>query len=200
MRMNEFDRFVTSYYDRLREAVTSLDHRALRPVLDELLALANRGGTLWIAGNGGSASIADHAACDLAKGTHVGAHPSLRAISLAANPAMLTAIANDIAFEQVYRRQLEIYLREGDAVLLVSASGESGNVVEACHYARERGFPTIAFVGFKGGTLKRLADHVVHVEVENYGIAEDVHQSVMHVLSQYIAFERTRAAGSPTIS
>ena len=64
-------------------------------------------------------------------------------------------------------------------------------MVEACRYARKRRVPTIAFVGFSGGELARLADHVVHVEVDNYGIAEDVHQSVMHVLSQFIAKRRS---------
>ncbi len=194
--MSDFNRFVASYYDRFMAALRGLDQRALEPVLAVLLDLARSGRILWIAGNGGSASLADHAACDLAKTTHLGRHAPIRAISLASNPAMLTAIANDIAFDQVYRKQLEIYLGEGDAVLLVSASGDSPNVVEACLYARSRGAKTIAFVGFKGGRLKVLADHVVHVEVENYGMSEDIHQSLMHVLSQYVAFVRSEGRSS----
>lgn len=194
--MSDFNRFVASYYDRFMAALRGLDQASLGPVLDVLIELSRSGRTLWIAGNGGSASLADHAACDLAKGTHVEGHAPIRAISLASNPAMLTAIANDIAFDQVYRKQLEIHLREGDAVLLASASGDSPNVVEACLYARSRGVKTIAFVGFKGGKLKALADHVVHVEIENYGMSEDIHQSLMHVLSQYVAFVRTQGRPS----
>ncbi|MEZ4330536.1 MAG: SIS domain-containing protein [Myxococcota bacterium] len=114
----------------------------------------------------------------------------MRAVSLASNSAMITAIANDLAYDQIYRKQLEHQLRAGDAVLLISASGSSPNVVEACHYARKRGVPTIAFVGFGGGELAGLADHVLHVPVENYGLAEDVHQAVMHMLSQYVAHMR----------
>jgi D-sedoheptulose 7-phosphate isomerase len=99
---------------------------------------------------------------------------------------MLTALANDIGYERVFSEQLKYYLKEGDAVLLVSSSGNSPNVVEACRYANERGVPTIAFVGFKGGKLAELAKHVVWVPIENYGIVEDTHQSLIHVLTQFI--------------
>lgn len=188
--MREFDDFVSDYQTRLTKALQQIDRAALRRVLEVLLALTARGGTLWVAGNGGSASLSDHTACDLAKGTHADGHAPLRAVSLASNGALITAIANDLAYDQVYRKQLEIQLRAGDAVLLISASGNSPNVVEACRYARKCGAPTVAFVGFQGGELARLADHVLHVPVENYGISEDVHQALMHILSQYIAHQR----------
>ena len=113
-------------------------------------------------------------------------------VSLAANGPMLTALSNDLGYEVAFSRQLRYYLADGDALLVVSSSGNSPNVVEAVKYARDRGVPTIAFVGFDGGALASLADHVVHVPVENYGMAEDTHQSLMHVLTQYLRqrFER----------
>lgn len=188
--MHDFDRFVTEYQDRLTTALRQIDRAALREVLDVLLAMVARGGTLYVAGNGGSAALSDHASCDLVKGTFEDGHPPLRAVSLASNTALITAIANDIAYDQVYRKQLEYQVRDGDAVLLISASGNSPNVLEACRYARKRGLPTIAFVGFAGGELSRIADHVLHVAVENYGISEDVHQAVMHMLSQFVAGSR----------
>jgi phosphoheptose isomerase len=188
--MNDFQRFVAGYYARFIETLQSFDRSELDAILGVLLRLAEGGGTLWVAGNGGSAAIADHTACDVSKGTHREGQPPLRSISLASNGPMLTAIGNDIAFDQIFRRQLELYLQPGDAVMLVSSSGNSPNVVEACRYANTRGIPTIAFVGFDGGELKRLADHAIHVEIDNYGISEDIHQSLMHVLSQYIASQR----------
>jgi phosphoheptose isomerase len=109
---------------------------------------------------------------------------------------MITAIGNDIGYEQIFRQQLQYYLGPKDAVLLVSSSGNSPNVVAACEYAKDRGVPTIAFVGFRGGKLKEIADHVVHVEIDNYGIAEDTHQSVMHVLTQYIKSQRSDHPGT----
>ncbi|MFK7897299.1 MAG: SIS domain-containing protein [Myxococcota bacterium] len=191
--MDDFQQFVTGYYETFLEVLRRVDADELRGILDVLMAVGDRGATVYVAGNGGSASIADHTACDISKGTHADGHGPIRTVSLASNAAMITAIANDVAYDQIYRKQLEYYLRDGDAVLLVSASGNSPNVVEACRYAQKQGASTMAFVGFEGGELKRIADHVVHVDVANYGMAEDTHQSIMHVLSQYIA--RVRATG-----
>jgi len=121
----------------------------------------------------------------------------MRSVSLAANGAMLTALANDLSYDQVFRQQLKYYLKPGDAVLLVSSSGNSPNVVQACEYANSMGAPTIAFVGFKGGKLAELAKHVVWIQVENYGIVEDTHQSLIHVLTQYLKARADSAASTP---
>ena len=188
----EFDRFVAAYYERFARALREFDKAPLGAVLGVLDAVAARGGTLWVAGNGGSAAIADHTVCDGTKGAHVPGTAPLRTVSLAANGPMLTALANDVDYASVFSEQLGWYLREGDAVLLVSSSGNSPNVVAACRLANERGVATIAFTGFSGGALARLARHVVHVPVDNYGIVEDTHQSLIHVLTQYM---RQRAAG-----
>lgn len=176
--------FVTDYYRRFTATLEAFDKAPLVGIIGELEALAIRGGTLWVAGNGGSAAIADHTVCDASKGTYVDGRPPLRCVSLAANGPMVTAIGNDIAFDRIFSQQLVYYARPGDCVLLVSSSGNSANVVEACRYARSIGLTSIAFVGFSGGRLSELADHVVHVAVDNYGIAEDTHQSLMHVITQ----------------
>ena len=99
---------------------------------------------------------------------------------------MLTALANDISYDAVFSEQLKYYLTDKDAVLVVSSSGNSPNVVNACAYAKDQGVPTIAFVGFKGGKLAEIADTVVHIAVDNYGIVEDTHQSLIHMLTQYM--------------
>lgn len=178
--------FVDAYYERFASILREFDKQPLSGVLEVLDGVAESEGTIWVAGNGGSAAISDHTVCDTSKGTHVEGRPPIRSTSLASNGPMLTALANDIAYERVFSEQLKYYLKEGDAVLLVSSSGNSPNVVEACRYANERGVPTIAFVGFKGGKLAELAKHVVWVPIENYGIVEDTHQSLIHVLTQFI--------------
>lgn len=184
----DFTSFVTDYYARFAQAVLDFDKGPLADVLAVLDAVAGAGGTLWLAGNGGSAAIADHSVCDIAKGTYTpGKTKPLRAVSLAANGPLLTALGNDIAYADVYAEPLKYYLTDRDAVLLVSSSGNSENVVRACAAANEKGVPTIAFTGFSGGRLKAMARHVVHVPVTNYGIVEDIHQSLIHVLTQYIA-------------
>jgi D-sedoheptulose 7-phosphate isomerase len=181
-----FSSFVQSYYERFARTLLDFDKGPLREVLGVLDAVTARGGTVYVAGNGGSAAISDHTVCDASKGTHVDGKPPLRSISLASNGPMPTALANDIAYDRVFSEQLKYYLTDHAAVLLVSSSGNSPNVLEACRYANERGVPTIAFVGFKGGKLAELAKHVVWIKVENYGIVEDAHQSLIHVLTQYI--------------
>jgi D-sedoheptulose 7-phosphate isomerase len=184
--MNDFEHFVDDYYRRFVDALQAFDRAPLARICEVLERVRDEGGTVWVAGNGGSAAIADHTVCDTTKGTHVDGSAPLRSVSLSANGPMVTALANDLSYEEVFRQQLVYYLGSKDAVLLVSSSGNSPNVVAACKYAKERGVPTIAFVGFEGGELRRLADHVVWIAVDNYGIAEDTHQSLMHVLTQYL--------------
>ncbi len=184
--MTELDTFISSYYERFAAALLAFDKAPLADILQVFDEVTARGGTVWVAGNGGSAAIADHTVCDCSKGTHVDGYPPFRTVSLASNVPMLTALANDISYDAVFSEQLKYYLTERDAVLLVSSSGNSPNVVRACEYANEKGVPTIAFVGFRGGRLAELARHVVHIEVENYGIVEDTHQSLIHALTQYM--------------
>lgn len=192
MAADGFEQFVSDYYQRFADALLAFDKGPMREVLEVFDRVIEAGGTVWVAGNGGSAAIADHTVCDCSKGTHVEGHTPLRTISLASNVPMLTALGNDIAYDAVFSEQLKYYLTEKDALLVVSSSGNSPNVVNACEYANAKDVPTIAFVGFKGGRLKEIAAHVVHVEVENYGIVEDTHQSLIHCLTQYM---KARAIG-----
>jgi phosphoheptose isomerase len=184
--MDDFDAFGVSYYKRFAETLLAFDKGPLRDVLAVFDAVIARGGTVWVAGNGGSAAIADHTVCDSSKGTHVPGTPPFRTISLASNVPMLTALANDISYDDVFSEQLKYYLTEKDALLVVSSSGNSPNVVKAVDYANAQGVPTIAFVGFKGGKLAETAGTVVHIAVDNYGIVEDTHQSLIHMITQYM--------------
>jgi phosphoheptose isomerase len=189
----DFDAFISSYYDRFARALLDFDKGPLREVLAVFDRVIAQGGIVWVAGNGGSAAIANHTVCDCSKGTHVEGHPPFRTVSLASNVEMLTAIGNDISYDAVFSEPLKYYLTDKDALLVVSSSGNSPNVVKACEYANARGVPTVAFVGFKGGKLKDIATHVVHIAVDNYGIVEDTHQSLIHALTQYMRARATAA-------
>ena len=182
----ELNDFASDYYKRFAETAQSFDHTLLNDVLAVFDRVAAQGGIIWIAGNGGSAGIADHSVCDVSKGTFVPGKAPFRMISLSANGPLLTALGNDISYDDIYSEPLKYYLTEKDALLVVSSSGNSANVVKAVEYANAQNVPTMAFVGFKGGKLKEIAGTVVHVEVDNYGIVEDMHQSFIHVLTQYM--------------
>lgn len=184
--MNDLSGFLDAYYKRFAETLLEFDKSPLTDVLAVFDEVTAAGGTIWVAGNGGSAAISDHTVCDCSKGTYVEGQPPFRTVSLTSNVALLTALGNDLSYDDVFSEPLKYYLKPEDAVLLVSSSGNSPNVVKACEYANAQGVPTIAFVGFKGGKLKAAARHCVHVEIENYGIVEDTHQSLIHALTQYM--------------
>ena len=191
--MLEFNDFAKDYYKRFTEAIAAFDTGPLADVLAVFDGVIARDGIVWIAGNGGSAGIADHSVCDVSKGTFVPGATPCRMVSLAANGPLLTALGNDVSYDDVYAEPLKYYLTERDAVLVVSSSGNSPNVVKAVEYAKAQGVPTMAFVGFKGGILKEIADTVIHVDVQNYGIVEDIHQSIFHMMTQYM-YARNKVA------
>ncbi|HWE28704.1 MAG TPA: SIS domain-containing protein [Polyangia bacterium] len=192
-----FRRFAEAYQDRFAAALARWDLAALERVAGVLAAARSRGARVLIAGNGGSAAIANHAECDASKGTHVDGAPPLDTRSLAANPSVLTALANERGYASVFADQVALYGRSGDVLLVVSSKGSSANVVAACEAARARGLVTVALVGFDGGALKNVADHVVHVAADNYGIVEDMHQACLHVVTQWLCAEATVARDAP---
>ncbi len=139
---------------------------------------------IFVGGNGGSAAISNHLCCDFMKGG------GLEVMSLSCNTPLITAIANDLGYERSISFQLERLLNPGDIVLLISSSGNSPNIIEAAKVAKSRGAWIIGLTGFSGGKLKELADTSLHIPIDNYGIVEDCHQSIMHIISQYIAKQK----------
>ena len=138
--------------------------------------------TIYVAGNGGSASTASQMGCDMAKNTLNGLDRPLRVISLTDNVAFLTALANDQGYEDAFAGQLAPLVERDDVLIAVSASGNSPNVIKAALVARKAGAKIISFTGFDGGKLLALGDAKVHVPVRDYGIAEDAHLIINHVL------------------
>lgn len=192
---DEFEAFVDDYYQRFIDVLRKLDRAPLADMLTVLNDVIATGSTLWAVGNGGSAAISNHSACDLTKGARAHDARGLRCLSLSSNAPMLTALSNDLGYERVFAEQLAYYARGGDAVLLVSSSGNSPSIIEACSYANRMGLPTLALVGFQGGRLKELARHCLWVPSDNYGIVEDTHQSLVHVLTQYLQRRELAAVG-----
>ena len=145
----------------------------------------DRDAAVFVCGNGGSASIANHLQCDHVKGVRVGTDLRTRVTSLSTNIEILSAIANDIGYDAVFEYQLESMARPGDVLVAVSSSGRSPNIVRALRWAEEHGMQTIAMTGFGGGDARTVAGVSIHVDAHNYGIVEDAHQACMHLLAQY---------------
>lgn len=182
------------YQRRVSRAVSSLDHGSLTTLVSELLETRKREGTVFIAGNGGSASTAGHIVVDWMMGTSI-SEPPLRVISLAENSATITALGNDHSFDSIFSRQVLTLGKPGDLLVAISASGNSANLVKAAEAAQNRCMKVCAMTGFDGGALKKLADIAVHVAtaIGDYGVAEDAHLVIGHAVKEALIMETQHA-------
>jgi phosphoheptose isomerase len=182
-----------AYAEEAARAVGSIEPTALDRAAAILLEAYTRGAGVFSCGNGGSASIANHMQCDHLKGVRTTTDLAPRVVSLDANIELLTAIANDLGYEDVFAYQLQSQSGPGDVLIAVSSSGRSPNIVRALRWARDHSLRTIAFTGFGGGDSRAVAEVAIHVDCANYGIVEDLHQTIMHALAQYIRQSRMTA-------
>ncbi|MCF7900824.1 SIS domain-containing protein [Candidatus Woesearchaeota archaeon] len=147
------------------------------------------GKKIFIAGNGGSASIANHCACDFSKGATSDWKNNFnryKVISLSSNLSYMTAISNDENYTDVFKQQLVNLAEEGDILILISSSGNSPNIINALEYAKEIGMVSIGICGFDGGQLKKSADLIAHVNMNSYEVCEDVHSIFCHYITIWL--------------
>ncbi len=152
-------------------------------VMDRLLDTYERQGSVYVFGNGGSASTASHFVNDFNKGVGETLQKRFRFYSLNDNVPTVLAVANDLSYDEVFAQQLRNYLCPGDLVVAISGSGNSPNVHEAVRYAASAGVETVGLVGYDGGQLKKLVDHCIHVPVDDMQKVEDLHLVVNHVMT-----------------
>jgi len=189
--MNDNSRQRQLLLDYVASVKAALDRLSLEPVrrgAAVLDAARVRGSTVFIAGNGGSATTASHMVTDLMFGRGL-PEPGLRVVGLADNQAVITATGNDLSFGEVFARQVRRLSRAGDVLILVSASGNSPNIIKAAEEARSLGVTVIGLTGFDGGQLAGLSDVSIHVPSESgaYGPVEDVHLIINHMLVHLLA-------------
>lgn len=185
-RFDDVGGFADAYVSQLEMGAKSLDRVRLRQAADILIDTHRKGCAVFSCGNGGSAAIANHLACDHTKGVRTDTDLTPRVISLSNNVEIITAISNDIAFDEVFAFQLQALGKPGDALITISSSGDSENIVRAAQWAVANEVRVISMTGLAGGRSAAIADVNLHVESNNYGVIEDVHQSMMHILAQFI--------------
>ncbi len=171
---------VPSYLAELSKTIEELPLRSIDDLGHIFLQAHNRCRTIFLFGNGGSAALASHLACDLGKGTAPASGRRLRAVALTDNVALITAWANDTQYERIFAEQLENLLQPGDVACAISGSGNSPNVLAALSFARHAGAITAGITGFQGGKMKPLCDVCVVVPSQNMQIVEDLHLSIAH--------------------
>ncbi|MBL6933027.1 MAG: SIS domain-containing protein [Rhodospirillales bacterium] len=189
-KFDDISAFSDAYFEQISAAAASVDRAKLTQAADILEDTYRKNNTLFVCGNGGSAAISGTFVCDHSKLVQTDTNLTARVVSLADNMSMVTAIANDLSYDDIFSYQLQTLANFGDALLTISASGDSENVVKAATWARENKMEVIAFTGFKGGRMADLATVHLHVNADNYGVIEDVHQSLMHLLAQYIRMKQ----------
>lgn len=170
------------YLNEERRVVDSLDRDSINAAMNALVDAAQRGASIYVMGNGGSSATASHFVCDFAKGVYLGAGLPFRMQCLSDNTPIVTAISNDIGYEDVFEFQLKDKVQEGDVVLAISGSGNSENVIRAVEYAKGRGAFIVGMTGYNGGKLMGLSDYRLHVPVDNMQIVEDIHMMFDHLI------------------
>ena len=189
---------LSSHIDSLARLMSGLDLTAIEQAGELLDQASQNGSTIYTAGNGGSAATALHIAADLSWGRRIDDQSRPKAISLAANSPIMTALANDVSFDDVFTEQMISLFRQGDLLVVISASGNSENVLRAAEFAKTHGGSTIAMSGFDGGKLNGACDVNIHVPTPSraYELVEDVHHSVCHMLANYLKFQAAARAKS----
>jgi len=183
-------------FETTAEVCRRLNPEACRKLVDLLERAYHAGNQIFIFGNGGSGANASHFCEDLGKGTlkTPGDPKRFRVMSLTDNTPYILAWANDEGYETIFEQQLRNFGRPGDVVIGISGSGNSANVLNAVRYANDNGMITVGMTGFDGGRLRGLAQHSIHVPVDDMGIAECLHLVIAH----YVIYElRSRIHENP---
>ncbi|HLM83178.1 MAG TPA: SIS domain-containing protein [Terriglobales bacterium] len=173
---------LNSYFDDVIQTIGKMPIATIEKIVTALMEAYESSRTIYLFGNGGSAALASHFACDLGKGASNGSSKRFQALAFTDNVPMMTAWANDARYEDIFAEQLINFVRRDDITFAISGSGNSPNVLKALKVAREAGAFTIGLTGFQGGDMKDLCDLCLTVPSENMQIIEDLHLSVTHAV------------------
>jgi len=188
-----------SYFGCLSRTMEGLPFETIEQIAETLLRAYESGRMVYLFGNGGSAALASHFACDLGKGTANGSGKRFRVMALTDNVPLMTAWSNDSNYEAVFAEQLRNFVQRHDVAFAISGSGNSPNVLRALKLARKAGAITVGLTGYQGGKMKELCDQCMIVPSDNMQIIEDLHLCVAHALFTAVRkriLERSEAAAA----
>jgi D-sedoheptulose 7-phosphate isomerase len=171
-----------THAQKIESSLKKLNHKILEDFINYLLELSNIGGSIFVAGNGGSAATANHFVTDLSKRNETS---KLIPDSLCTNNSLITMVANDYGYDEIFLKQLQIKANSNSILLVLSASGNSENLIKCVNWAKQNGIKTAALIGFDGGTLKVLVDYVLHVpsRIGEFALIEDCHSIICHYIA-----------------
>lgn len=178
--------FKKDYFYYLSKSLNGLNNNKLKKISNLILKTIKSKKKIFICGNGGSASLANHMLCDFAKSLKQNTKLVPQIISFANNLELITAISNDISYEHIFSYQAENLCVKNDLIIFFSSSGNSKNLINLFKLAKKKKCKTVSFVGFDGGYLKKKCDLSLHFSINNYGISEDCNQIMMHLILQFL--------------
>lgn len=179
-------KFYLQYIKEKNELLENINFKEIDRIISALKKCIKKNNVIYSCGNGGSSSLADHFTCDFIKQTNNKTNLKLKSISLASNFSLISAIANDINFDDIFSFQIEKLGRKDDMLFMFSVSGNSMNLVNAAKMAKKRNIKTVSFTGFNGGKLSKITNYNINFPIANYGIVEDCHITLMHYISQFL--------------
>ncbi len=181
------------YVTDLKKAADQIDVDQVQQIADIFIEAYKNDRTIFILGNGGSASTASHMSCDFGKNTLQNVYDPknkrIKVISLTDNVALMTAFSNDLTYEDVFAEQLLNLVKPKDVVVAISGSGNSPNVLKALNYAKDHQAITVGFLGFHtGGKAKELCDYDITIQSDSYGVVEDLHLMLNHLFTTCLTY------------
>lgn len=185
-KYNSIKSYYLNYLEEYVFSMKSIDLNILEKISKLLVNTFKKKKKLFVCGNGGSAAISNHFLCDFAKYVRFGTNLKPKIISLSSNIEIITAIGNDMDFKKIFSYQLENLISNEDVLLVISSSGNSPNIIEAIKEAKKVKAIVVSFTGFNGGYARKKSALSLHVKTNNYGLSEDSHHMLMHILCQFI--------------
>jgi len=171
-----------AYFNSVAEVLAHLPCTVIDQIVEVLFQAYQANRFVFLFGNGGSAALASHLACDLGKGTAMNGNLRFRVMALTDNVPLMTAWANDSRYEDIFAEQLHNFIQAGDLAIAISGSGNSPNVIKALEVARRAGAYNIGIGGYQGGKMKGLCNLCAVVPSDNMQIIEDMHLSICHCI------------------
>lgn len=189
-----FQQYFHDYRKEFNRIINDLNFSTIEEIYQLIVEARENEKQIFIMGNGGSGASASHWTCDFAKGVNVPGMKRLRIFSLSDQLPLISALGNDLSYSDIFVEQLKNYLKPTDIVIGLSVSGQSENVVKAFSYAKEIGATVVSLVGQNEGEMKALSDVSLVIPSQDYGIVEDVHMFINHVISQYMRMENEKSS------
>ena len=198
-KKNNLKLFYFEYLNKLTSVAKSIDTISLNNAIELITKTIKKNNFIYVCGNGGSAAIADHYICDFFKQLSKYTNLKAKIKNLNSDSSLISAISNDISYDEIFKIQAERYMMKNYILILISSSGNSKNIKKVLKFCKKKKIKTIGFTNFSGGFLKKNCDISIHSKINNYGIGEDINHILMHMMMQFISLNHLNISSKKII-